>query len=63
MGWKVGTPDQLVPALEAAFSAHPDVRTMTVWSTSDQAFGTDGAPSAGIEPHRPMRFDVEVVRQ
>lgn len=60
MEWNVGAPDQIVPALEAAFSAHPSAQTLTVWSTSVAAFGSDGSPDAGIEAHRPIRFDIEV---
>ena len=62
MEWKVGTQDQLVPALEKALSSMPTAQTLTVWCTSAQAFGRDGAPEAGILPRTPLRFEVEVVR-
>lgn len=61
MEWQVGTQDQLVPALEQALSSLPTAQTLTVWSTSAQAFGRDGSPEAGIAPHTPLRFEVEVV--
>ena len=62
MEWKVGTQDQLVPALEQALSDHPSAQTLTVWCTSSMAFGRDGSPEAGIAPHTPLRFEVEVTR-
>ena len=61
MEWKVGTQDQLVPALEQALSSQPTAQTLTVWCTSFMAFGRDGSPEAGIAPHTPLRFEVEVV--
>lgn len=61
MEWKVGTQDQLVPALEQALSSLPTAQTLTVWCTSALAFGRDGSPEAGIAPHTPLRFEVEVV--
>ena len=62
MEWKVGTQDQLVPALEKALSSLPTAQTLTVWCTSFMAFGRDGSPEAGIAPHTPLRFEVEVAR-
>ena len=62
MEWKVGTQDQLVPALEKALSSLPTAQTLTVWCTSSQAFGRDGSPEAGILPRTPLRFEVEVVQ-
>ena len=59
--WSVGTPDQLVPALERALVAHADARTLSIWAASNWAFGADGIPSANIPPRSPIRFDVEVV--
>ncbi|MGB1100395.1 MAG: FKBP-type peptidyl-prolyl cis-trans isomerase [Flavobacteriales bacterium] len=61
MEWKVGTQDQLVPALEKALSSMPTAQTLTVWCTSAMAFGRDGSPEAGIAPHTSLRFEVEVV--
>ena len=61
MEWQVGTQDQLVPALEQALSSQPTAQTLTVWCTSAQAFGRDGSQEAGIAPHTPLRFEVEVV--
>ena len=61
MEWQVGTQDQLVPALEQALSSQPTAQTLTVWCTSAQAFGRDGSSEAGIAPHTPIRFEVEVV--
>ena len=61
MEWQVGTQDQLVPALEQALSSLPTAQTLTVWCTSALAFGRDGSPEAGIAPHTPLRFEVEVV--
>lgn len=61
MEWQVGTQDQLVPALEQALSSQPTAQTLTVWCTSAQAFGRDGSQEAGIAPHTPIRFEVEVV--
>lgn len=61
MEWKVDTQDQLVPALEQALSSLPSAHTLTIWCTSDMAFGHDGSPEAGIAPHTPLRFEVEVV--
>ena len=60
MEWKVGTQDQLVPALEKALSSMPNAQSLTVWCTSAQAFGRDGSPEAGILPRTPLRFEVEV---
>ena len=60
MEWKVGTQDQLVPALEQALSDHPSAQTLTVWCTSSMAFGRDGSPEVGIAPYTPLRFEVEV---
>ena len=62
MEWKVGTQDQLVPALEKALSSLPTAQTLTVWCTSAQAFGRDGSQEAGILPRTPLRFEVEVVQ-
>ena len=62
MEWKVGTQDQLVPALEKALSSLPTAQTLTVWCTSAHAFGRDGSPEAGILPRTPLRFEVEVVQ-
>jgi hypothetical protein len=59
--WRVGTPDQVVSALQVALAAWPKAGTLSVWSTSMNAFGEDGVPKAGIPPHTPIRFDVEVV--
>lgn len=59
--WRVGTPDQVVSALQVALAAWPKAGTLSVWSTSMNAFGKDGVPKAGISPHTPIRFDVEVV--
>ena len=61
MEWKVGSQDQLVPALEKALSSLPTAQTLTVWCTSFMAFGRDGSPEAGIAPRTPLRFEVEVV--
>jgi len=61
MEWKVGTQDQLVPALEQALSSLPSAHTLTIWCTSAMAFGDQGSPEAGIAPHTPLRFEVEVV--
>lgn len=62
MDWKVGTQDQLVPALEKALSSLPTAQTLTVWCTSAQGFGRDGSPEAGILPCTPLRFEVEVIQ-
>ncbi|MGB1481216.1 MAG: hypothetical protein ACPG66_07580 [Flavobacteriales bacterium] len=59
--WRAGTPDQIVSALQVALAEWPQAGTLSVWSTSKNAFGEDGAPKAGIPPHTPIRFDVEVV--
>jgi hypothetical protein len=59
--WPVGTPDQLVPALEKALAQIPAASTLSIWSTSHWAFGETGIPSADIPPRSPVRFDVEVV--
>jgi len=59
--WPVGTPDQLVPALEKALAQIPAASTLSIWSTSNWAFGETGIPSADIPPRSPVRFDVEVV--
>ena len=61
MEWSMGTPNQLVEALERALSAKPRSRTLTVWSISDCAFGTDGSPEIGIPSRTPLRFDVEIL--
>lgn len=61
MEWKVGTQDQLVPALEQALSSLSTAQTLTVWCTSSMAFGRNGSPEAGIAPRTPLRFEVEVV--
>ena len=63
MEWTVGTQDQIVPAIEQAILSHPQANTMTVWSTSAQAFGVEGSPKAGIPAHAPLRFDLEVLPQ
>ena len=60
MEWVVGAPDQLVPGVELAMSEFRDASALTVWVTSEQAFGTDGIPSIGLEAHAPVRFDIEV---
>ena len=61
MEWKIGSQDQLVPALEQALSSLPTAQALTVWCTSFMAFGRDGSPEAGIAPQTPLRFEVEVV--
>ena len=60
MEWEIGTPDQLVPALERALSEFPSASTLTVWATSVFAFGRKGVPSAGLPASTPVRFDLEV---
>jgi len=59
--WPVGTPDQLVPALENALAQTPTAHTLSIWATSIWAFGEAGIPSAEIPPRSPVRFHVEVV--
>ena len=61
MEWKVGTQDQLVSALERAVMKSRIVEKFTVWSVSDQAFGSQGSSRAGIPARTPLRFDVEVI--
>ena len=61
MEWRLGTQDQLVPALERAVLHSRKAERFTVWSVSEQAFGSQGSSRAGIPPHTPLRFDVEVV--
>ena len=61
MEWRLGTQDQLVPALERAVLNSRHSERFTVWSVSDQAFGSQGSSRAGIPPRTPLRFDVEVV--
>ena len=60
MEWRLGTQDQLVSALELAMSHSRLVETFTVWSVSEQAFGSQGSFRAGIPPRTPLRFDVAV---
>ncbi|MAB74496.1 MAG: hypothetical protein CMC99_06040 [Flavobacteriales bacterium] len=62
MEWQVGTQDQLVPALEQALASVPTAQTLTVWCTSSMAFGRDGSPEAGIAPHTPLQFEVEMAQ-
>ena len=59
--WRPGTQDQLVPALELAVLHSRQAERLTVWSVSEQAFGSKGSSRAGIPPRTPLRFDVEVV--
>ena len=59
--WPVGTPDQLVPALENVLAQTPTAGTLSIWAISKWAFGESGIPSADIPPRSPVRFDVEVV--
>lgn len=61
MDWRPGTQDQLVPALERAVIRSRQAERFTVWSVSEQSFGSQGSFRAGIPPHTPLRFDVEVV--
>ena len=61
MEWRPGTQDQLVPALEHAVLHSRHAERFTVWSVSDQAFGSQGSSRAGIPPRTPLRFDVEVI--
>ena len=61
MDWRLGTQDQLVPALERAVFHSRQAERFTVWSVSEQAFGSKGSSRAGIPPHTPLRFDIEVV--
>lgn len=61
MEWRPGTQDQLVPALEHAVLNSRHAERFTVWSVSDQAFGSQGSSRAGIPPRTPLRFDVEVI--
>ena len=61
MEWRPGTQDQLVPALERAVLHLRQAERFTLWSVSEQAFGSQGSFRAGIPPHTPLRFDVEVV--
>ena len=48
MEWKVGTQDQLVPALEKALSSMSTAQTLTVWCTSSMAFSRDGSPKQAL---------------
>ena len=61
MEWRPGTQDQLVPALEHAVLHSRHAERFTLWSVSDQAFGSQGSSRAGIPPRTPLRFDVEVI--
>ena len=61
MEWRSGTQDQLVPALERAILHSRKAERFTLWSVSEQAFGSQGSFRAGIPPHTPLRFDVEVI--
>ena len=61
MEWRLGTQDQLVPALERAVLHSRQAERFTVWSVSGQAFGSQGSSRAGIPPRTPLRFDVEVI--
>ena len=61
MEWRPGTQDQLVPALERSVIQSRQAERFTVWSVSAQAFGSQGSSRAGIPPHTPLRFDVEVI--
>ena len=53
MEWRLGTQDQLVPALERAVSHSRQAERFTVpkWSVSEQAFGSQGSSRAGVPPH------------
>ena len=61
MEWRPGTQDQLVPALEHAVLHSRHAERFSLWSVSDQAFGSQGSSRAGIPPRTPLRFDVEVI--
>lgn len=61
MEWRPGTQDQLVSALERAVMHSRIAEKFTVWSVSDQAFGSQGSSRAGIPARTPLRFDVEVI--
>lgn len=61
MEWHPGTQDQLVSALERAVMKSRIAEKFTVWSVSDQAFGSQGSSRAGIPARTPLRFDVEVI--
>lgn len=62
MDWTVGTPDQLVKALELSTSTHPEAQVLTVFCTSEWAFGADGVPESGIKARTPVRFDLRWTR-
>lgn len=61
MEWRPGTQDQLVSALERAVMHSRIAEKFTVWSVSDQAFGSKGSSRAGIPSRTPLRFDVELI--
>jgi FKBP-type peptidyl-prolyl cis-trans isomerase len=50
-----------VSALERAVMHSRIAEKFTVWSVSDQAFGSQGSSRAGIPSRTPLRFDVEVI--
>ena len=59
---KVGTQDQLVPALEEALTSHPRAKSLKIWSTPSSAFGESGSPKVQIPAMTPLWFDVEVIQ-
>ena len=63
MEWIVGTQDQLVPAIEETLLVMPNARTISIWTTSESAFGAEGSPEAGIPARTPLRFDIEIIQR
>ena len=56
----LGHPDQVVPALAPWLSGIKRGTQFAVWSTSDQAFGSEAHPELGLPEQMPLRFSVRV---
>lgn len=59
MAFHQGEPDQVVPALASFLSVAGPGASARVWSTSDQAFGSQAHPEWGLPAHTPVQFVVE----
>ncbi len=59
LAFRWGEPDQVVPALKPFLLQAGKGSSASLWSRSDQAFGTEAHPVLGLPAHTPVQFVVK----
>ena len=59
MKFRKGETDQVVPALEQGLAIAGPGASWSVWSASNEAFGSQAHPSLGLTAHMPLHFTVQ----